>query len=83
MRIAAVLFASAVAALAGLTPALAKNSDAQKADEKSASSTCHSYEMAADGSWTALPCQELGAPSHAQRKSTTQDPGQDPGEHTR
>ncbi len=78
MRIAGVLFAGSVAALAVLTtPALAKNSDAQKADEKSASSTCHSYQMGADGSWTALPCQELGTSPHAQHKATTQSQGEE------
>ncbi len=76
MRTASVLFAGSVAALVVLTtPVLAKNSDAQKADEKSASSTCHSYQMGADGSWTALPCQELGTSPHAQHKTATQ--GQD------
>ena len=29
-------------------------------DDKSASSSCHAYQQAADGSWTQLPCQEAG-----------------------
>ncbi len=72
MRIAGALFAGSVAALAVLmAPALAKNSDVQKPDEKSASSTCHSYQMAADGTWTALPCQELGISPPARPKSSS------------
>ena len=59
MRIARVIFVSA-AALAITAPALAKNSQSQKTDEKSTASSCHAYRQAADGSWTELPCQELG-----------------------
>jgi hypothetical protein len=78
MRNAAALFAATIALMTALTmPALAKNSDSQKAEEKSASSTCHSYQMAADGSWTALPCAELGAAPRAQRKVQTQGANED------
>jgi hypothetical protein len=75
MRIDHVILAGSVAALAMLTaPALAKHPDhAQKSDEKS-SPSCHSYQMAADGSWTALPCEEIGAPAHGQRKPAPQSP---------
>ena len=69
MRIAQWIFTGSIAALAVLTaPALAKNSNTQKIDDlsaASASSSCHAYQQAPDGSWTALPCQELGTTSQA------------------
>jgi hypothetical protein len=68
MRIAPLIFTGSIAALAVLTaPALAKNSNTQKIDDPSAaaSSSCHAYQQAPDGSWTPLPCQELGAASQA------------------
>ena len=62
MRIKRAIFAGSIAAMAAMTaPALAKNSTAQKTDEKPASSSCHAYQQAADGSWMQLPCQELGS----------------------
>jgi hypothetical protein len=46
MRIANVLFAGAVAALAAAaTPVLAKNSDAQKTDDKQTATSCNSYQQ--------------------------------------
>ena len=60
MRIAGIIFTGFVAALVMTVPALAKNSESQKTDEKSAPPSCHAYQQAADGSWTALPCQEFG-----------------------
>ena len=65
MRIAQVIVAGSVAgALALATPALAKNSDAQKpADEAAVASPCHAYRMGPDGTWQQQPCQEAGAPA--------------------
>ena len=60
----------ALAALAVLvTPVLAKNSKAQKAEAEEATSlSCSSYQLGPDGNWTALPCQELGThPSQQHR----------------
>lgn len=83
MRITGVIFAGSVAALAVLaTPALAKNfdsrtSDVQQSDAAPASAPCYSYEPKADGSWTQLPCQEVGAAKPAPRRSaarTEEDP---------
>jgi len=80
MRIARLIFTGSIAALAVLTaPALAKNSNTQKADDTSASSaspTCRAYQQAPDGSWTSLPCQENGsAPQpQTQHKSATRGP---------
>ncbi|WP_349543198.1 hypothetical protein [Bradyrhizobium sp. ARR65] len=78
MRIATMIFAGSVAALTVLaTPALARNnSDAAKPAEDNASSAspCHAYQMAADGSWTQLPCQEEGAARQPPpRKSVTRN----------
>jgi hypothetical protein len=58
MRIAHLVFAGTLAASAALvTPALAKNSDAQKGEDKSVtSSSCSAYQQAPDGSWEQLPC---------------------------
>ena len=67
MRIAKSIFVGSMAAVAVLVaPALAKNSNVQKTDESPVSSSCHAYQQAADGSWTQLPCQEMGAPSGGQ-----------------
>lgn len=73
MRLGPAMFVASVAALLTLAaPGLAKNSETPKANEQGAtSSSCHSYQQAADGSWTALPCQELGAPAQPQGKSAT------------
>jgi hypothetical protein len=69
MRIAKSIFVGSMAALALLTaPALAKNSNVQKTDDSPTSPSCHAYQQAADGSWTQLPCQEMGAPTGGQPK---------------
>lgn len=62
MRIAYLVFAGALVAGSVLTaPAQAKNSDAQKGEDKSASSSsCSAYQQAPDGSWEQLPCKETG-----------------------
>jgi hypothetical protein len=64
MRIAKLTLIGSIAAFAlAATPALAKNAaPSQKADDQSAS--CHSYQMAADGSWSVLPCHEAGQTEH-------------------
>jgi uncharacterized low-complexity protein len=65
MWIAKLTLISSIAALAVAAPALAKNAaPAQKTDEQSVSASCHSYQMAADGSWTVLPCHEAGQTEH-------------------
>src|SRR5882757_4308307 len=57
-------------ALAVMTaPATARNSGAQKDDEKPASSSCHSYVQNPDGSWTPVPCQAIGSGTQSQHKS--------------
>ena len=60
MRITHLVVASVLAVSAALAaPAQAKNSDAQKAEDKTASSSsCSAYQQAPDGSWTQLPCKE-------------------------
>jgi len=62
MRIAHLVFAATLVASAMLAaPALAKNSDAQKGEDKSAtSSSCSAYQQAPDGSWEQLRCKETG-----------------------
>lgn len=73
----------ALASLAALAvaaaPALAKNAGDRKAEEKPASPSCHSYVQNPDGSWTPIPCQEVGAPPHTQHKSPGQ--GEDETHH--
>jgi hypothetical protein len=76
MRLANVIFFGSIAAVAVLiAPALAKNSDAKSTD-KSDSSPCNAYQQAPDGSWTPLPCQEMGAGQAAQHKSATRSSDQ-------
>jgi len=82
MRIAQLIFAGSIAALTGLTaPALAKNSNspanAQKIEDTPASTGCHAYQQAPDGSWTPLPCQEAGPTAPAHGKSVTRTPDEE------
>jgi uncharacterized low-complexity protein len=62
MRLAKVILVGSLAALLGaVAPASAKKADAQKVpEEKSTSSSCHTYQQAADGTWTEHPCEEVG-----------------------
>lgn len=61
MRILHLVFAGTLAVSAVLAaPALARNADAQKGEDKTASSSCSAYQQAADGSWEQLPCKETG-----------------------
>lgn len=72
MRLGYAIFVATTAALlAAAVPGLAKNAETPKTSEQPVSSSCHSYQMTSDGSWTELPCQELGAPSPS-RKSAPQ-----------
>jgi hypothetical protein len=70
MRFGHALFIASMAGLLTLAaPTLARNADAQKSGERSAGSSCHAYQKAADGSWTELPCQETGSTGQTQHKS--------------
>ena len=62
MRIAKLTLVGSIALMA-LAPALAKNA-APPAKIEDQSASCHSYQMAADGSWTVLPCHEAGQTEH-------------------
>ncbi|MBR0692916.1 hypothetical protein [Bradyrhizobium lablabi] len=81
MRIARLVFAGSLATLAAVaTPALAKSSERQKADDKSTtptSSTCQAYQQAADGSWTQLPCGEMGSDGSTQHRAVTKGDTED------
>ena len=67
MRIAAMIVAGSVAALAAV-PVLAKDTGTPKQEEQSSSSSCHAYEQAPDGSWHARPCDEVGNNGQIQHK---------------
>lgn len=71
MRIGHVILVSSLAALVATTaPVLARNSQTQKTgDDQMSSSACHAYQQAADGTWTALPCQEHGATAQTEHKT--------------
>ena len=64
MRIANLTIAGSIALLAVAgAPVLAKDAGSPaKIEDQSAS--CHSYQMASDGSWTLLPCHEAGQTEH-------------------
>ena len=66
MRIAKITLIGAIAALAvAAAPARAKHAaPAQKTEDQPVSASCHSYQMAADGSWSVLPCHEAGQTEH-------------------
>jgi hypothetical protein len=81
MRINHVLLAVAFAVATMLTaPVLAKNSNAQKGEDKSTSSSCSAYQQAPDGSWEPLPCKETGERSQSQTQNRTSSQGADRGE---
>ena len=67
MRIANALFVGSIAAVLA-APVLARNSDAQKMEDKSASPSCHASVPAANGSGTQLPCEEVGAEAQSPHK---------------
>ena len=70
MRLGHAIFVATTAALlAAAVPGLAKNAETPKTSEQPASSSCHSYQQTSDGSWTELPCQELGAPTPSRKAS--------------
>jgi hypothetical protein len=75
----AIVIASFAALAVSAAPVAAKNSGDQKAEEKTASQSCHSYVQNPDGSWTPVPCQEVGAPTHTQHKSPSR--GEDDTSH--
>ena len=79
MRLGSGIVVASIAALLTLAaPGLTRNADAPKANEQPvASPSCHSYQQAADGSWIALPCQELGALAQPQHKSATRKTDQE------
>ena len=82
MRITHLVVASVLAVSAALAaPAQAKNSDAQKAEDKTtSSSSCSAYQQAPDGSWEPLPCKETGERSQPQTQNRTAPQGADRGE---
>jgi hypothetical protein len=78
MRIRHAIFFGSVAALAVLAaPSFARNSEAQRTSEQPtsppSSSSCQSYQQAADGSWKQLPCKELGSGGGSQSKPSTRN----------
>lgn len=82
MRIARLTFVGSIALLA-TAPALARNSNsnpadanAQKIENEWAAQGCHAYQKGPDGSWTELPCQEVGPASQTptRGKSATRIP---------
>ena len=78
MQMARVIFACLLAALFGaMAPASAKKADARKsAEEKSTSSSCHTYQQAADGTWTEHPCEEVGGST--QHRPAPKSPEEEP-----
>jgi hypothetical protein len=72
MRMIQFVFAGTLAAATVLTgPVLAKNSDSQKAEGNSPSSTCSAYQQAPDGTWE--PRKETGDRGQSQtRRSPSQ-----------
>jgi hypothetical protein len=69
----AIFFGSAAALLSLAAPTLARNSSpaahSARAAEAPASSSCHAYQQAADGSWTQLSCQEMDSKTPATSRS--------------
>jgi hypothetical protein len=57
-------------------PVLASHSKIQPVPEPPASSSCSVMQQTADGSWARQPCQEMGSPPQAPRKSAARSPDQ-------
>jgi hypothetical protein len=79
MRIANVIFVGAVAGLLMTAPAVGKHAEAQKSEDKStaATSSCHAYQQAPDGTWQQLPCEEAGG-GQTQHKVPPKAAGDEP-----
>ena len=78
MRLRHAMFLGLMAALLTLAaPTLARNSNQQKTTAAPPSSSCNAYQRAADGTWTQLPCQEMGSRPAAQPKSASKNGGED------
>jgi len=78
MRLGHAMFLGLMAALLSLAaPTLARNSNQPKTSEAPASSSCRAYQQAADGTWTQLPCQEMGSRPAAQPKSASKNGGEE------
>ncbi|AWM04670.1 hypothetical protein [Bradyrhizobium amphicarpaeae] len=79
MRMTHLIVAGVLAVSAALaTPAQAKNSDAQKGEDKStSSSSCSAYQQAPDGSWEPLPCKEAGERDQPQTQHRSSSRGSD------
>ncbi len=81
MRIAQLALAGSLAALVAMaSPALAKSSERQKADNKStAEPVCQAYQQAPDGTWAQLPCGQSGsaAAGSTQHRTTPKDADED------
>ena len=81
MRSIHFVFAGALAAATVLTaPVLARNSDAQRSEEKTTSSPCSAYQQAPDGSWEPLPCKATGERGQPQTQNRTSQRGAERGE---
>lgn len=74
MRKTFTILASLVTLAVTAVPAAAasQNSGDQKAGERQDSSSCHSYVQNPDGSWSPIPCQEIGPSTHPPHKSSGQ-----------
>ena len=80
MRPACVFVVASLAAVLGaMAPVSARKADAQRSaeDKTTASSSCHTYQQAADGTWTEHPCVEVGGSTQHRPapKSQEEDPG--------
>jgi hypothetical protein len=81
MRNAYFLFAGALAISVALTaPAVARNNETQKGDDKSTSSSCSAYQQGPDGSWEQLPCKEAGERAQPQTQHRPVQQGAEQGE---
>ena len=78
MRTASVLFVGSIALALLAAPVLAKSPVVQRTDETSVPSACNAYEQAADGSWTKLPCQEVGGNGQTQHRHASRHAEEQP-----
>lgn len=74
MRLPYAIFVGAMAGLLTLAvPTLARNSSQPKTSEAPPSTSCEAYQQATDGTWTKLPCEEMGSRSPTQPRPASKN----------
>lgn len=72
MRLGSAMLLGLIAALLTLAaPTLARNSNHEQKTREAPASGCNAYQRAPDGTWTQLPCEEVGSKPATQPRSAS------------